>query len=68
MPLIVTYCKNQTNIPAQPDWYVAHLQLNKICSIIMGQMYFGLLHEEILLMNTSAEHCIQPKQDVQIVL
>lgn len=31
-------------------------------------MYFGLLHGEILLMHTSAEYCIQPKQDVQIVL
>lgn len=42
--------KKETNIAAEPDWYVAHLQLNKICSIITGQIYFGL-HEEILLMN-----------------
>lgn len=61
MPGIETYYNKQTNIPAEPDWYVAHFQLNKICSIITGQMYFGLLHEEISLMNTSAEHRAQTR-------
>lgn len=51
----------KTNIQAKPNQYVMDLQLNKICSIVTGQIYFGLFQEAILLVNTSAVYSLNKR-------